>query len=136
MDLKALQEKYMAFLSEEGYRPILDDQGYIVFQFEGSNYALQFEENPNNKLIFTINLGFSYGFKSNEEKARALSLANFINRSLKVGKMWVNTDVGSVNVVIGLFIANEDDLKIFFLDCCIVMQSMFTLFDIYFYPKR
>jgi hypothetical protein len=45
MDLKALQEKYMTFLTEEGYKSAWNSEyEAIMFQFRGSNYGLEFEE--------------------------------------------------------------------------------------------
>jgi hypothetical protein len=107
MDLKALQENYFIFLDKEGYKPVLDGNENIVFQFNGINYVLQF--NNGNKPIVTINLGHPYDFKSNEEKIRALQIVNFVNRSLRIGKMWVDTEEGSVNVLVGLFLVKEGD---------------------------
>jgi hypothetical protein len=76
-------------------------------------------------------MGFPYDFKSDMKKMRGLQTANYINRSQKIAKMWIDMDdaEGSVNVVIGFFLAKEDDLKLYFSSYLQIMNGIFVAFN-------
>jgi hypothetical protein len=62
MNTSALEEKYMNFLKEEGYKPKIIEGYGIVFQYKGDNYSLEFDKTqssiykpPNHLSLLTVN---------------------------------------------------------------------------------
>jgi hypothetical protein len=128
MKLRSLQKLYIDFLKEEGYRPKLAENGAIWFKYEGRKYWLFFHEDDEE--YFRIYFSIMYNFDSDEKKSRALKVVNTLNATYKVGKMCVDTDdYDSVSITTDLFLANEDDLKLFFWRCLNIIRTMFSEFE-------
>jgi hypothetical protein len=87
-----LEEKYMNFLKEEGYKPKIIEGYGIVFQYKGDNYSLEFDKTQNNHQIFTLGAGFPYDFKTDVDKIEAQALANYVNKAGRIGKIWIDPE--------------------------------------------
>jgi copper chaperone CopZ len=126
MDKKELQDFYLDYLKEEGYKASLDDDEDIVFKYEGHKYWLSVDEED--EKYFEIGYGCEWEFESDEEKIKSLKVSSSVNSEYKLGKIWVNIDEGIVQVELNLLLAKQDDFKIFFLRCLDTVQYMMADF--------
>jgi hypothetical protein len=142
MESKNYIEDYLRFLNEEGYKPEIDEEFGIVFQFKGDKYALEFfnnpndhQNNPNDHQLFSIGTGKLLNFKTDGDKITALVLANEINKSSWMGKLWVDLEAGSVDALVSYYL---DDNKIFknnFHECCKIVWGVFKTFEQRWYNR-
>ena len=78
-------ELFFDYLTEEGYRPRIDDDGDLIFKCEGTLYALCFDEDDENYLrLLCPNF---WPFDDAAEKAKAVRAANDVNTAVKVAKI-------------------------------------------------
>ncbi len=100
-----LQAMYMAYLTKEGYRPTVDDDGDVVFKSEGRTYFIDVEaDDPG---YFRIALPNIWAIESPEERQQVLAACDHSNATAKVAKCYIVRD--QVWVGIEVFLANPDD---------------------------
>jgi hypothetical protein len=85
MDKKALQELYLAYLRDEGYKGEVDEDGDIEFKYEGRWYYLHVFEDD--EYYFRVTLPSFWEIETDDEQARALEAANAMNNEYKCGKV-------------------------------------------------
>ena len=82
-----LQSIYVEHLRQEGYMPLVDNDGDIQFKVSGDNYFIIVDEKDIQ--FFQIYMGFSLGIASRED---VLNAANDANRLSKTAKVSISSD--------------------------------------------
>jgi hypothetical protein len=83
-------ELYMEYLTEEGFRPKLDEEGDIVFKSEGKTYVLF--ASAGDEQLFRLGALWIWPIESEEERQRALEAAADATCTLKVAKVYPVND--------------------------------------------
>jgi len=99
-----LQGIYMAYLSQEGYVPSIDEDGDIQFKVAGDNYFIIVNEND--LQFFQVYMGFKMESISPEN---ALTAVNFSNRSSKVVKVAFSPDRNVISITAELLLNDPKD---------------------------
>ena len=101
---------YRAFLAEEGYAPKMDDEGDVVFKFEGGNYLIMVDENDDEffRLVYP---GF-WEVEDDAERAKITQAALHATGSTKVAKFFIVRD--NTWGVLELFCAPPEAFKTVF----------------------
>ena len=86
-------EFYRDFLQGEGVKAHIDDNGYVIFKYEFTNYIIQID--PKDENFFQLTYQFLYDIESQEEYHRAIKACVNITRSTKVVKISALGDSGS-----------------------------------------
>jgi hypothetical protein len=81
---------YMDYLREEGYVPRLDDDGDVVFKYEGGTYILFADEKD--PAYFRLAFPNFWEIESEEEERQVLDVINELNGRLKVVKFFIPRD--------------------------------------------
>ncbi len=104
---KSLQDMYMEYLTEEGYRPEIDADGDVQFKAEGKTYFINVvEDDPT---YFRVVLANIWPIESEDERAQCLIAVDYSNAKSKVAKSYLVKD--NIWVGIELFIAKPEDFK-------------------------
>lgn len=105
-----IQNTYLDFLTEEGYRPNLDEDGDVAFKHDGKNYFIPTSIDKRN--FFAIVLPRIWSFETEEEFGRILKAADYSNRKSKVSKVY--TLDNNVWITIEMFLPSPDDFNVVF----------------------
>lgn len=100
-------DKYLEILSEEGFRPVLDEDGGIVFKYEGIKFLVDAQEDDPE--YFRILYIYIWVAQSNEERLKAERVAIEIMNSYKVIKIlqWDNGFVATIE----MFLPSVDTIR-------------------------
>ena len=97
---------YADFLAAEGYRPTVDDDGDVLFTYEGGTYLLYaIEDDPGYVRLLYPNF---WVIESEAERALALVAASRASRVCKGAKVFVRDDGANVCVAYEAFL---DDIE-------------------------
>jgi len=96
-----LQQHFMDYLTEEGFRPDLDTEGDIHFKCEGHHYYILF--NHKDRLFVRLFCPPFWKIESEEEQQKALEAAQYATRRCKVCKVCTNGE--NVCATIEMFVA-------------------------------
>ncbi len=117
-------EKIKDLLEEEGFRPKVNDDGDVIFKYEGKTYVVQFDEDD--QYFIRVILPNFWVLESDTEKAIATKTAYEITRQIKVAKvfsvgdrMWSSAE---------LFFPNEESIKPLFDRILSVVSEAAALF--------
>lgn len=99
------RDEMMTFLQDEGYRPELDDDGDITFNYEGDRYYIEFDANDEEYLKINLVVG---KFEPEELEA-VLEGANAASLTVKAAKVVILENLAFSTVE--LFVARIADLK-------------------------
>lgn len=102
-----LQRMYTDYLTEEGYKPSIDEDGDVVFKREGRSYFISVSEKDPE--YFRVVLPNFWSIESEEERAKVLAAANWSNNRSKVSKIYTVKD--NTWASIELFIKDPKDFK-------------------------
>jgi hypothetical protein len=105
----SLVEFYKDFLSEEGFRPSIDEDGDVIFKFEGGTYWIRVDENDRD--FFQVQYFFGYEIESQEEFHRATAACMDITRQTKVVKIMALEKHSSFLASAEAFYASPEDVK-------------------------
>ena len=120
-----LQDLYINYLREEGYRAELDSTNRIKFKYEGRPYYLCVtEDDPE---FFKVFLPVGCKTDTETEKNKALEAASFVMRRMKSVKICPITD-DQVWISIELFFAQPGDFKPLFGRTLRVLQTSYDSF--------
>jgi hypothetical protein len=110
MTRSQLQQMYVTYLREEGYRPSVDEDGDVRFKYEG--YPFYILVNEEDLELFTMVYLNFWEIESVSERGEALVVASDVNNMLQMVKVCV----GDYNVAVRAqsFLATPDDFKLFF----------------------
>ncbi len=106
----AMQTMYMEYLKSEGYPAELDDDGDVLFKFEGNTYFIQID--PNDTEFFRIVLPNFWPLKDDNERQKVLEALNYANAESKTAKVFIVRD--NVWASIEIFVATPEDFKSIF----------------------
>ncbi|HEX2494595.1 MAG TPA: hypothetical protein VHK24_12530 [Steroidobacter sp.] len=101
------QKLYSQYLTEEGYRPEIDEDGDVRFKREGRTYFIYTTEQD--AQYFSVVLPNIWAIESEEERSQVLAAADAANAKAKVAKVFTVDD--DVWVSIELFVARPEDFK-------------------------
>lgn len=106
-----IQKIYVNYLSEEGFRPKIDDDGDIKFKFQRESFYLFIDDNDEEYIRLALP---AWKFDSNDEEELRLMLAtaNFVNRKLKVIKITIEDSM--IWIAVEMFVDDQKEIKIFF----------------------
>jgi hypothetical protein len=103
---------YEKFLREEGFLPRIDEDGDVIFKFEGRTLFISVQESD--AQYFRIVMPSFWEIDDEAELIQALRAANEINRKIKVATIVIQGDK-DVSSNAEMFIEREPDLEQFFL---------------------
>lgn len=110
LSAKDLQKLYSDYLSGEGYKPEVDEDGDVRFKREGKTYFINVD--PEDTECFRLVLANIWPIESEEERAQVMVAMDHCNAQAKVAKAYMVRD--NVWVAIETFIAKPDDFKTIF----------------------
>ena len=104
---ESLQQMYMDYLVEEGFRPEIDGDGDVHFKKEGRSYYIIVNETDLEyfRLIFPS----YWKIEDENERMRVLVAAEVANRTSKVAKTFIVGD--SVTSCAELFVAEPEQFR-------------------------
>jgi len=104
---RQLQMMYTEFLAQQGYRPQIDEDGDVIFKFEGKTLFMAVQaEDPQ---YFTVVLPKAWSVQDSKERTQVLIAANYANATSKVAKVFVIQD--EVWVAVELFLDDPMDFR-------------------------
>ncbi|MDR2144693.1 MAG: YbjN domain-containing protein [Treponema sp.] len=112
MSKSQLQQMYVSYLTEQGYQPSIDSDGDIIFKVEGGTYYIAVDEDDLQS--FRIVFPNFWEIESPSEKVQVRDVANYINRTTKVVKLWLNSREDNVSMEVNIFIGKPEDFKLHF----------------------
>ncbi|WP_250631038.1 hypothetical protein [Rhodoflexus caldus] len=101
----------MDYLRSEGYVPRLDEEGDVVFKFEGKFFVVTTDDND--PQFLRVVMPNFWEIESEQEKRLALEVANQVNERIKVSKVVVKRN-NHVWAMAEQFIDSSPDLEDFF----------------------
>ena len=84
------QQMYLDFLSEEGYRPHVGDNGLVDFKSEGMNYFVLFDEDD--EQFFRVVVPNFWSIDNEEVRSKARIAADDSTASTKAAKVFTVAD--------------------------------------------
>ena len=111
---------YREHLASEGFRPEVDEDGDLSFRHERKSLCIFVHEDD--RTFFRLAFPAFFECEGPEEEARALRVANRLNKSLKVGKLVIADGYAWVNVE--LFFDEPADFRPVFDRCLDLVGSM------------
>jgi hypothetical protein len=105
-----IQRLYMDFLTEEGYKPDVDQDGDVKFKREGKTYFIAVNETDPE--FFRVVLAGIWPIENEKERAQVLVAADESNAKSKVSKIFTIKD--NVWVSIELFVSRPEEFKAVF----------------------
>jgi hypothetical protein len=106
----SLQNLYMDYLKNEGYRPEVDSDGDVEFKREGLTYFIVVD--PDDPECFRLVLANIWKIDDEAERQKVLASADYSNAKSKVSKVYTVKD--NVWVSIEILVAHPEDFKAVF----------------------
>ena|ERR1700757_2607811 len=97
------------YLTEEGYRPSIDETGDLFFKFEGRTHFILIDDKDDE--FFQIAFLNFWRIEDNDELVRAFKAANEASRDTKVVKVVVREDGKNVIASVEMFITSPEDFS-------------------------
>lgn len=114
-----LAEAYAEFLQGEGFRPVLDEAGDLVFKCEGRYYCVTIDESD--PLYFRLVFPDFYLVGSDPELHWARIAAAEVTAEFKVVKVYPQGD--AIQAAAELFLAREGEFRLVFERCLHSLQG-------------
>ena len=115
---------YMEYLTEEGFRPKVDDEGDVIFKSEGKTYVLF--GTAGDEQLFRLGALWIWPIESEEERQRALAAAADATCTLKVAKVYPVND--NIWVTVELLFEQPEQFRGVFLRALSLVQAGVTRF--------
>jgi len=112
MSKQQLQDMYVSYLKVQGYQPSIDSDGDVQFKAEGGTFFIIVD--TRDLQSFRILYPNFWEIESQEEKAQVIKVVNYINRTTKVVKVYLNSREDDVSMDANIFIEKPEDFKKFF----------------------
>jgi hypothetical protein len=106
-------EMYRAFLADEGYTPRIDDDGDVVFKYEGRTFCIVLEEEDEG--FFQLVLPNFWSIDTEAERQQVFRAAVAATKKTKVAKVYPVGD--NTFAAIELFCAPPEVVKAVFRRC-------------------
>jgi hypothetical protein len=107
---KAVQKMYSKYLSDEGFKPEVDEDGDVRFKREGKTYFINVD--PSDPMCFRLVLANIWPIENEEERAQVRVAMDHCNAQAKVAKAYMVRD--NVWVAIETFIPKAEDFEAIF----------------------
>lgn len=111
--------KIKNYLEEEGFRPKIDEDGDIVFKYEGGTYFI--DSDKADELFIRIGFPNFWPIENDDERTRAIKAAHELTKDIKVAKIYVVD--GHVWGTVELFLNDEDTFASIFPRCMLALQG-------------
>lgn len=102
-----LARQYHAMLTEEGFRPGIDDDGDVVFKFQGLTFFIDIHERDTQ--MCSIVLPRFWSIDDDDELRRALQAANDVNGHFRAAKVFVRAE--DTSACVDLLVQSMDQAK-------------------------
>ena len=112
MTAPQLRTMYSNYLKEQGFQPYVDEDGDVIFKAEGRTFWI--DVNERDLESFRIVYSNFWEIESLSEKLKVYEVANYINRTTKVAKVFLNSRDDDVSADANIFIKNPEDFKFHF----------------------
>ena len=109
MTKEQLQKMYVDYLKSEGFSPSLDDDGDVMFKYEGGTYFIIVDEKDQE--FFAVLYPNFWEIESENEREQALLAAKEATRSAKVAKVYLIEDNTDVSLSAEVFLKTPSDFK-------------------------
>ncbi|GHU24074.1 hypothetical protein FACS1894164_09820 [Spirochaetia bacterium] len=106
-----LQNMYLNYLQEEGYRPNIDEDGDVHFKSEGDNYYIIV--NDDDPEFFQLLYPNFWEIESEDERIDVALAASYATMQTKVAKIYL-TDYDDTSVSVEIYLNNPEDFKTMF----------------------
>ena len=110
MDKAERAQMYVSYLREDGYALEIDEDGDVMFKFEGGTYFVLVDEED--EMFFQIMFPSFWPIESEEEGARVEKAAQLATRITKVAKVYRQLD--NVNASVELLCVPPEAFKAVF----------------------
>ncbi|HOU24785.1 MAG TPA: hypothetical protein PKW05_13440 [Anaerolineae bacterium] len=110
MDKAERAQMYVSYLREDGYALEIDEDGDVMFKFEGGSYFILIDEDDD--MFFQIMFPSFWPIESEEEGARVEKAAQLATRITKVAKVYRQRD--NVNASVELLCVPPEAFKAVF----------------------
>lgn len=105
-------ELYMDFLSGEGYRPTVDNDGDVVFKVEGGLYYIDVD--ADDAVYFRVVYPNFWSIENPDELLRAKAAANHATATTKVAKVYVRPDETDTIAAVEIYVDPPEDFRAVF----------------------
>jgi len=112
MTMPQLQAMYTKYLKDEGYQPSVDSDGDVVFKAEGRTFWIDIDDKDLES--FRIVYSNFWEIESSAEKLKVYEVLNYINRTTKVAKVFLNSKEDDVSMDANIFVNKPEDFKLHF----------------------
>jgi len=112
MSKQELQNMYTSFLKEQGYQSNIDSDGDVQFKAEGRTFYIIVDSRDLQS--FRILYPNFWEIESEDEKAKVVKVVNYINRTTKVAKVYLNSREDDVSMDVNIFVEKPENFKVFF----------------------
>ena len=109
-DVQSRLALYRQYLQGEGYRPSIDEDGFLSFSVQDINFYIYINEtDPSFTEIFLPNL---YVIGSDSDRAKVAEAVSYANNVTKVGKAYINDQY--VFIAVEIYLENPNDFSVLF----------------------
>jgi hypothetical protein len=130
MDTSRTRKASLRFLMNEGFRPSEDNDGYVIFKYEGRAYYMRLD--GGRPTFFTLALPAFWSLDDEEEAQQALTIGNEVHQRVHGPTVVISAgpeERKAVSVVCELFLVNPDeDVPALFYPCLASLQAAAQLF--------
>jgi hypothetical protein len=114
-------EFFLNFLTQEGFRGEIDEDGDVSFKFEGRRYYILVHEDDTEYCCILYNQ--FWRIESAEELQRALLHANDSTSSTKVAKVYVIGEQTNVSATVEMFLGDLENIRGIFMRQMTALQT-------------
>lgn len=111
---------YLEFLTDQGFRPKVDEDDDIHFLFEGRHYYIMKTEE---ETFFQLLFPNFFSLDDEAEAARATTAASAASRTTKVAKVFLNPALDNVSASVELLVGGPADVQDKFLRCLDILGT-------------
>ena len=110
MNKRDMANMYSNYLRSEGYAPKIDDDGDVIFKYEGRTYLIMPDERD--QQFFRLIFPNFWSIESEAERQKVLAAAGHATGLTKVGKVYIMRD--STWASVEIFLASPDHFSAVF----------------------
>jgi hypothetical protein len=107
----ALQNRYLAFLREEGYTPSISSSGNVQFKIQGKSYYIVIDEDDEE--YFTLLYPNFWSANTAQKRRQATMAASYASNRTKVARVYLGTN-NYVSATSEVFLNDPDDYRYIF----------------------
>jgi hypothetical protein len=109
MTKSQLQKMYTNYLKAEGFSASLDEDGDVVFKYEGGNYYISVDESDLE--FFSLYYPNFWELESDSEKAQAKTAALMVTNTTKIAKVFFTRNETQVSINAETLLTAPSDFK-------------------------